>query len=374
VKLPVLYRLDAHGALQQWEIVTRGNAVHMRWGQYGGLLQTTVDQKRGKNIGRSNETTPEKQAESEARSLWKKKIDAGYTEDKEKAAAGVDDVGLLKPMTAHVYQEFHHKVSDTGLYVSPKLDGQRCMAVIDGFDVTLYSRNRKPITSVPHIERWLSTHVGKEGHKVILDGEIYNHRLRVDYGFEKIQEIVMRKKDQHPEHESMQFHVFDMVKDSPYYDRIIFAGMHTGKPPAPVVLVKSIEATKEELPALLQRVLAKGYEGLIIRDPQGMYEAGRRSYKMLKLKDHFDAEFDILGVVEGTGKLTGHAGSLICITAAGEQFQCKLIGSEKRLRDIFNDSSLWEGHQATVRYQNLTETGVPRFPRAIKLIKKGEKL
>ena len=36
---------------------------------------------KGKNIGRSNETSPEQQAEAEAQAKWDKKRKDGYTQD-----------------------------------------------------------------------------------------------------------------------------------------------------------------------------------------------------------------------------------------------------------------------------------------------------
>lgn len=57
----------------------------------------------------------------------------------------------------------------------------------------------------------------------------------------------------------------------------------------------------EELLALEERVLAEGYEGLILRDPRGPYKQGRSTPKegyMLKLKRFVDAEAEVIGYVE----------------------------------------------------------------------------
>jgi len=80
-KLPVLYSRTSTGAVQTWEIEIFDNKYRVTTGQSDGKktvsLWTVCSPK---NIGRANMTSPDEQAESEARAKWKKKLESGYKE------------------------------------------------------------------------------------------------------------------------------------------------------------------------------------------------------------------------------------------------------------------------------------------------------
>ncbi len=69
MKLDTLYKKNSGGTLQQWDIWTEGPTIITEFGQVGGAIQRTEDTiKLGKNVGKKNETSPDKQAEAEAES------------------------------------------------------------------------------------------------------------------------------------------------------------------------------------------------------------------------------------------------------------------------------------------------------------------
>src|ERR1035437_1261890 len=91
--LPTLFKRTSTGAIQEWSIGVEKNTIITIHGQTDGKKQTTHDViKEGKNIGRSNETTPAEQALMEATSKWEGKIKKGYVEDVSRAAAGEKDI------------------------------------------------------------------------------------------------------------------------------------------------------------------------------------------------------------------------------------------------------------------------------------------
>ena len=52
-------------------------------------------------------------------------------------------------------------------------------------------------------------------------------------------------------------------------------------------------------------------------------------------------------------------------TKEGVVFGAKMDGDTERLREYFENHSLWKGKQLTVRYQGFTKKqNVPRFPVA----------
>lgn len=175
---PTLYKRDSKGALQYWKIFVYpdhsvGYYICTQYGKVGGKEQETEDAIfEGKNIGKANETSPHEQAVAEARSRWTKQIERkGYVENKE-------DVDKdLRPgaeaMLAHRFDKYPDKI-EYPCFIQPKLDGHRCIAVYDNGKVELFSRQRKQITGLPHIESQLcKLLVGKEG-RILLDGELYS--------------------------------------------------------------------------------------------------------------------------------------------------------------------------------------------------------
>ena len=125
---PILYEKSTTGKTKHWEISVSGlktgdATITVKYGadeDKERITEKTITE--GKNIGKSNETTPYQQACSEAESTWKKKLDSGYVENK----ADLNKEVLL-PMLAHKFQERKHDIVYP-CYCQPKLDGVRCLA------------------------------------------------------------------------------------------------------------------------------------------------------------------------------------------------------------------------------------------------------
>ena len=152
-----LYSANKNGSTQQWTISVQGATITKVYGQVGGALQTTQDViTHGKNVGRTNETTPEMQARTESTSQWEKKLKAGYVRVLSDAQSGAVDpqfvAGGIEVMLAQKWSQHADKITYPA-FVQPKLDGVRCIAILDAGVCTLWTRSRKPITGVPHIAR-----------------------------------------------------------------------------------------------------------------------------------------------------------------------------------------------------------------------------
>ena len=157
----ILFGEASTGKRKMWQI-----AVSSRDG--AGVITTThgyedgkkvVNERvveKGKNVGRSNETTPVAQAVSEAKALWKKKCDAGYKAEgadcdadsvsSTEATTGAAAVPL--PMLAHDYNKRGKSITFP-CYIQPKLDGVRCVAATGR---GLFSRNGKAFPHLDHIK------------------------------------------------------------------------------------------------------------------------------------------------------------------------------------------------------------------------------
>ena len=73
----------------------------------------------------------------------------------------------------------------------------------------------------------------------------------------------------------------------------------------------------------MKKVIACKGEGLMIKDPESMYEA-KRSNLLLKVKIFEDSEATVIGHQKGTGRCSGMLGALQCRTDSGIEFK---IGS-----------------------------------------------
>jgi ATP-dependent DNA ligase len=264
--------------------------------------------------------------------------------------------------------------------VEAKLDGARCTAIIpDTGEITLLSRTGKVWKNFTSIKRALEAsrpNLGlKPGEALYLDGEVVSYvDGRID--FQQTQASMMRKDG--VEVGELKYIVFDACMEKEwktpvqrYSTRHEFATttvkkINNNKVTLVPMLVDSItfedfEDADAYLTRQCQKAVEDGYEGLILRRLDQPVE-NKRGKLLLKVKLFQDAEFEIIGSFEGTGKLAGVLGGIVCKTEAGAVFEA---GSG------FNDAirgKLWlnkdglVGQKATIKFFEYTNAGVPRLP------------
>eukprot|EP00828_Plagiopyla_frontata_P043953 TRINITY_DN7024_c0_g1_i3.p3 TRINITY_DN7024_c0_g1~~TRINITY_DN7024_c0_g1_i3.p3 ORF type:complete len:146 (+),score=28.80 TRINITY_DN7024_c0_g1_i3:398-835(+) len=120
----------------------------------------------------------------------------------------------------------------------------------------------------------------------------------------------------------------------------------------PNILCKGQEHLEEEL----KLVEAKKGEGLMLKNPDSYYQ-NKRSYDLLKVKTFHDEEAIVIGYKPGKGQNSGVVGALFVRNDAGVEFY---VGSG--LTDQERRRPPKKGTKITYKYQNLTNSGKPRFP------------
>ena len=358
---PTLYKKTSTGAIQMWRTWTVGDTLHTEYGQVDGKKQTTSERISGVNLGKSNETTPAEQAINEARSRWEKKSKKHYVTDPSAAANGeVDETfvqGGVSPMLAQVYSKHGAKINFPA-FVQPKLDGHRCIAVVRDGVCTLWTRTQKPITGVPHINAEIESMYLPDG--TILDGELYNHDYR-----DRFEELTSFIRNPNPKlgHEAVQYHVYDIIMTGGFEGRIEeLLLIEISRDWSFVKLVDTRTVDNEEgMFEWFACYREQGYEGLMVRNADGKY-VKKRSYDLQKVKEFDDAEFTIVGVEQGRGKLAGKA-VFICQTEKGDMFSVKMVGALDNLSQYWEKPELAIGRKLTVQFQGFTNAAnVPRFP------------
>lgn len=385
---PTLYKQAENGNVIEWHISvtldetepSRCSTISTRWGQEGGQFQETRDLvTKGKNLGKKNETTPYQQACAQALSKWEKQQKAAkYCTSRENALAGIRSdlvTGGVDPMLAHPLED-KLKYARYPMLGQPKLDGHRCTAIFKDGRVSLWSRTRKPILSMPHIVAALEKQfAGYQG--APLDGELYNH----DYhdNFEDLTGFITSDEPQEG-HQLVQYHLYDIADEAVEAEvrNVVLASRMTGYVPERVgsfpdalVLVETvfINSPAEALERR-DRYMEANYEGLMLRNSKSFYE-GKRSNGLLKYKLFIDKEFLCTAVtaekritVDKTGKEVEVWYPVFTVLLEdGTTTDAPMMGKRHVVQKYADDPSLIIGKMVTVKFQGYTKEGALRFPK-----------
>ncbi len=374
-KLPKLFTPNA-GGTRVWEISVFSNSdysgvIETKYGKIGGkqsLSTTTINN--GKNIGKTNETTPVEQALKDAQSKWEKKLKTSF-ESLTECDSGI--AKFTQPMLAKVYDK-NIKHIEFPCSVQPKLDGIRCISKLnlDSKILDYKSRTGKEFQTLNGLTNDLlrlnSIHT--------LDGEIYTK----DISFERICSAVRGNKIINQELASqLEYWIYDMAipkydfKERNNYLKELFkyAGKFDkernlwvcGK----LIYCPTEEVnTHEEIKQFHQEYIIDGYEGTMIRNNNSPYKfSSTRSNNLLKLKDFVDDEFEIVNVIEGSGK---DAGTAIYVCRSNNNmrtFKARPTGTAEHRAKLYENGNDAIGKKLTIKFQNLTRYGIPRFPVGI---------
>lgn len=319
---------------------------------------------KGKNLGRSNETTPYEQAVSEAESRYRKKLDQGYKTEipTDTSKANDNALGHPKPMLAHPIDKV--KNVEFPAFWQAKLDGHRAIVTKQNGEMHMYSRQGKPITSMTHILDHLADKVD-EG--MYLDGELYVHG-------EILQNIGSLIKKKQPGSERVEYHVYDIIlPDTPYAERSkILWGRGLNEGVSPVVVVPTVHIqTMAQAQHLTEIAIEEGYEGGILRTPDDGYLAGFRSRTLLKIKKFDDSEHTIVDVIEGKDRVVNDVdlkvAVFVCETPEGVRFECTAFGDMHEKDRIWHEREKYLGKILTVKHSGYTKDKKPWHPVALRL-------
>ena len=328
--------------------------IRVEHGQVNGKMITHDSiVKEGKNKGKKNETSIETQTMLEVKREWDKKRKQGYRTLNESNSVSKHDHIIIKPMLA---MEFKN-VATYPVWVQPKLDGVRCMIYLQNNEVVFQSRQNTIYEPFTHLLPELKLLLSKMPANSILDGELYTHGL----GFETITSMVRRSKIRHPDIDKLKYCLYDFKgkENLLYKERMeILLKVYNNKFICVDLIETKVAKNKDDIENLHEYYTSQGYEGIMLRN-NAIYKEGRTK-DLLKYKKFFDAEFKVVGHHEGNG------GIPIFDCAVGDKtFGVAMKGDMSSRKERMGHVKDYYGKMLTVKYQELSSDGIPRFPVGI---------
>lgn len=184
-----------------------------------------------------------------------------------------------------------------------------------------------------------------------LDGELWTKRA----DFETIQNIVMDKKPS-KDWNKITYNIFEVPNaKKDFLNRLKKAKNWFDKNPnTQIRIIKQIKIeNKESLNKYLEQIISKKGEGLIIKDPNKEFHAGRSSH-ILKVKKSMSDEAIVIAI--NISKKTKILKSLVVKLKNGVIFNLGTGFSKKQ-----RENPVKIGKIVTFKYYGLTKNGIPKF-------------
>lgn len=284
----------------------------------------------------------------------------------------------MKPMLAFKLDQ--PEQARLPVLLSPKLDGIRCVIVAN----IPCSRNMKKIPNKEIYDTLKSLKLSG------LDGELIVGPPTGDDVFRRTTSGVMSQGGE----PDWTFWVFDDFSDLPFADRLASARKRVKAAKHPrIKMVPHIHVgTAELIDHYEAEFLAEGYEGIMGRDPRGLYKQGRSGKSdmaLWKLKRFDDAEATIIGFDEqmhnaneakkdalGRTERSGHKANMIPKGTLGAlkvrgcagtpfkdiEFDIGTGFTDAQRQEIWDNRDDWLGTTVKFSYLPIGVKDKPRFP------------
>ncbi len=353
-----LYLRNSQNKLRFWEIyITEENNIyyiHHHYGIVDGKITSPLPRK----------MLDLKKAITKVNAEIKKKRLFGFSENPQ---TNIIRGSIIGPMGAHKLDDFEKKLVYP-VMVQKKYDGFRCFTHIDKNGVvTLYSKSMKPFTHLHHIklylENWAKT---SNTRNIYLDGELYNHDLKLN----EISSIVMKKRDLTNDEKNrekiIQYMLFDVVLlddlSTPFSERYDFLKKLFKKNDIIKVVECEIAKNKESVYKLNDSYLLDGYEGVIVRNKNGLYLFKKKSYDVLRTKEFKHGIFIIIDGKEGSGSYSNTiVWKLQCNKKSSSSFHAIQLGTLQERQNIYKSFTKnpdnFIGKKVKVKYLSIDSNG-----------------
>jgi ATP-dependent DNA ligase len=266
-------------------------------------------------------------------------------------------------------------------FIQHKLNGVRALitlprrdATVD--DVIVYTRQRKLLPNMSALKKELFPYLQQlyQEVSIVLDGELYTHG-------KPLQEIVSKVRNESIEYEG-DYHIFDCFYPDGKEDfegrwdqiKNLFEVAEELKHTK--MMYTKVVYNEQELRQEFKKAIQKDMEGLIVRDPKGLYltslknPGSLRSKQVIKIKNKFSEEYEIVDFKSGTkGK---DVGQVIWVIKVGENMidvvQNIPAAERKRIyEECQKDFTKYKGKMLTVEFEEMSTEGKPLRARGIEI-------
>lgn len=407
-----LYGLDTKNKIKEWKIraMNKGiySIINYTYGMISGRkVECIITITNGKNIGKRNQTTHFEQAVLDATSKWKKKIESGYTTDLSKIQNNLNNINESKnkqkkspsknannidinlttmlqqstiaqasttqlsttpqvtthlfPMLAQEYKKHKSKLKYP-CYIQPKLDGYRM--IYDHHTKRALTRTGKEfkiLYETPLYKELITTNL-------MFDGELYLHNCKFEnYG------ILRKTKALTPKERELlnqiEYHVYDIAYPTfPYKERKFYLEQFfINNPNLKMIKFVKTEVCNEEtdIKRYHDEYISNNYEGSILRNGDGLYKFKTRSFDLLKNKDFYDEEFEIIDFT--TEREQNDKNLIVWICKSGDKiFNVRPKGDIQEREQLYKRGAEFIGKRLWVKFFEYTDAGIPRFPTTMR--------
>lgn len=208
----------------------------------------------------------------------------------------------FKVALANPYDNQKSKVSflKQPWFVSQKLDGVRCLAIVDKYgQCQLYSRQGKIFNTLDAVKQNIES-LGVSD--VVFDGEVY---LMDKNGYDDFQGIMKQITKKNHTIENPQYRIFDCLQPQEFYNQSSTRVLSSRLDSCPAINLSHVGLlpqfkinSDEDFQHFLELSVSNKWEGLILRKDE-VYK-GKRSNDMLKVKRFLDAEYIVHDVKTST--------------------------------------------------------------------------
>ncbi len=275
-------------------------------------------------------------------------------------------------------------------FAQSKLDGMRCYILVKPSGVfQTFSRSGKSVPGAAKAAKELAdvmwSRMDDHPDGVVFDGEMLDKNRQLSIGNSRAEGRLS---------DTLKYHIWDVISATNWQspavatDRVILGckGLsgdtqverrrallnlfNLGMPPSVVLLEEGEELHDpgpDEISKAMMRAIDKGHEGLILKKSDSLH-AMVRAKDWLKAKKFFDAEFPLIRMVEGKGRLQGMLGNVI-LNVDGKEVGCGSGFSDKDRQWFWSKKEEFlqrtaDGNPVMIRtaFQGKTPDGSLDFP------------
>ena len=248
------------------------------------------------------------------------------------------------------------------MYVTEKLDGSRCLAIIKDGNIELYSRQGQLIEGCNEIIEGIKQ---LELNNVVLDGEITAKDVDIS---EVYKETMKRLKNKKADKVGLQYNIFDIVTLKEFEDKKGVAKYSKRREALNrlednehihILPLLTITEDFDKVMEIHGEMKEKGAEGCMINLDKP-YEF-KRSKTLIKVKVMLTCDLRIIGFEQGQGENKGVLGAIIC-EYKNTTLKCGSGFSKKLRKAIWDNPGIYLGKIVEIQYFEETYSEATNLP------------